>query len=97
MDGREDISDWDEANESHIGAHGVGREGVEEALLDTDQVSSDAYDIVTPFGKEERESVIGKAEGGSILFVVYTWRGGKVRPISAREANEMEKRRYRKR
>ncbi len=45
-------------------------------------------------GPEMRHTVIGRDALGRILLVVYTWRGGKVRIISARKATAKEKRAY---
>jgi uncharacterized protein len=39
---------------------------------------------------------MGKTEGGRIAFIVYTFRDGKVRVVSAQDADDSEKRRYRK-
>jgi uncharacterized DUF497 family protein len=46
--------------------------------------------------RERREALIGATESGRILHVVYTMRGEKVRPITARAADETEKGRYRR-
>lgn len=43
---------------------------------------------------EARIQVIGRA-GADVLFVVYTWRGGSRRIISARQANRRERNAYR--
>ncbi len=96
MDEWDELFDWDESNEGHVARH-VARHGVEpyeveEALLDPEQVSGDAFNV----GTETRDAVIGKTDDGAILFVVYTIRNKKVRPISAREATDKEKRRYRR-
>jgi uncharacterized protein len=45
---------------------------------------------------ERREALIGSTAGGRIVFIVYTEREGKIRPISARHATDAEKRRYRR-
>lgn len=84
--------DWDEANEAHVAKHGFEPSEVEEALLDPSQVSGDAYNA----GLETRDAIIGQTDGGGIVFVVYTIRNRKVRPISARDATDKEKRRYRR-
>jgi uncharacterized DUF497 family protein len=42
---------------------------------------------------EPRFRVLGVVDG-RILFVVYTWRGGVCRLISARKADARERRRY---
>lgn len=85
--------EWDEGNEEHIVCHRVDPIEVEEALLDPGGVGSGAYDL----GGELRWSVIGATDAGRILLVVYTLRDGKVRPITARDANKTQKRRYRRR
>ncbi len=84
--------DWDEGNEDHATRHGVEVYEIEEALLDPDGVTGEAYGV----GPERREAVIGETYHGRIVFVVYTVRGDRVRPISAREATDKEKRRYRR-
>lgn len=84
--------DWDEGNEDHATRHGVEIREIEEALLDPDQVTGEAYGV----GPERREAIIGETDDGRVVFVVYTMRDEKVRPISAREATDKEKRRYRR-
>jgi hypothetical protein len=44
---------------------------------------------------EERFTLIGMDDLGRVLFVVYTWRGNRLRVISARLATSAEMRRYR--
>lgn len=83
--------DWDDANEGHVVKHGFTLEEVEEALLDPDRISVDAYNV----GGEMREAIIGQTDAGAILFVVYTMKRRAVRPITAREANTNQKRKYR--
>ncbi len=90
MSGWHEHFDWDEANEDHVAKHGFTPAEVEEALLDAEQVSVDAYDV----GGESREAILGQTDAGAILLVVHTMRRGAVRPISAREANARQKRRY---
>jgi uncharacterized DUF497 family protein len=63
-------------------------------LLDPERVKSDARNVAG----EKREALIGATDDGRILHIVYTRRGSegaKVRPITARDADETEKRRYR--
>lgn len=72
--------------------HGVEVYEIEEALLDSDGVIGKAYGV----GTERREAVIGETYHGRIVFVVYTMRDDRARPISAREATDKEKRRYRR-
>jgi len=71
--------------------HGVDPVEVEEALLDPYGVGADARNV----SGEKREALIGATEPGRVLHVVYTMRGAKVRPVTARDADGTEKRRYR--
>ena len=43
---------------------------------------------------EQRFVTIGESAEGRLLVVVYTWRGERVRLISAREATRKERRSY---
>ena len=43
---------------------------------------------------EERFITLGHDPYGRLLVVVYTWRGERLRPISARKATGQERRRY---
>ncbi len=85
--------DWDEGNEGHVLDHGIDPAEVEEALLDPGRIGADAYNV--PW--EKRDAFIGATDEGRILYVVYTPRSEKVRPITARDADEGQKRRYRRR
>ncbi len=88
--------EWDEGNEGnegHVRDRGVDPGETEEALLDPDRVGADAYNV--PW--ERRDAAIGATSVGRILYVVYTLRGEKVRPITARDADDGQKRRYRRR
>ena len=60
-------------------------------MLDPDVVTGEAYGV----GMERREAVVGATYQGRIVFVVYTVREDRVRPISARETTDKEKRRCR--
>jgi len=86
--------DWDAANEGHVLDHGVDPAEVEEAMLDANRLKDDARNVAG----ERREALIDATEEGRVLHVVYTRRGNegeKMRPITARAADEIEKRRYR--
>jgi hypothetical protein len=84
--------DWDESNEDHILTHGVEPSEVEEALQDPEGFGTDAYNVP----REQREALVGSTGEGRILFVFYTMRGEKVRPVTARGASDAQKRRYRR-
>jgi uncharacterized DUF497 family protein len=88
----EGFFDWDGANEDHILAHGVAAVEVEEALLDPEGLRADARNA----RGERRFAFIGSTEEGRVLFIVYAERDGKVRPITARDASVVQRRRYRR-
>lgn len=85
--------DWDEANVEHVARHGVEPYEVEEALLDSGRLVRDARNV----RGEVRRAVLGAAETGRILFVVYAIRNEKIRPVMSRDATDGEKRAYRRR
>ncbi len=66
---------------------------MEEALLDPQRIGAAAYNV----GQERRWAHLGATELGRILFVVFTRRGGRIRVITARDAERAERRRYRRR
>lgn len=86
----EDLFDWDGGNEDHILAHGVAAIEVEEALLDPEGLRADARNAPG----ERRFAFIGVTEEGRILFIIYAERDGRVRPITARDASVVQRRRY---
>lgn len=45
-------------------------------------------------GHEERFITMGHDPYGRLVVLVYTWRGERIRPISARKATGGERRRY---
>lgn len=62
--------------------------------MDPDVIGTDAYNV----RGETRWGAIGATDAGRMLTVVFTRRRGKVRPIKlARDAEDREKRRYRRR
>ena len=91
MFGQDDF-DWDEANIEHVARHDVEPQEAEEALLDTGRVGTDAYNA----RGETRWAALGSTETGRVLFVVFTRRAEKIRVVAARDAEEKEKRRYRR-
>jgi uncharacterized DUF497 family protein len=85
--------DWDDGNRDHVLENGVEPSEAEEALLDPDRIGVSAYNV----REETRWAALGRAEGGRMLFVVFTRRDSKVRVVTARDAKRREKRRYRRR
>lgn len=89
--------DWDDANIQHVADDNrLTTDEIEEAFNDPERQRRQAYNQPTPFGIERRQSILGETESGKLLFVVYTIRAGKVRPISAHVASERERREYRR-
>ncbi|MDN5696463.1 MAG: BrnT family toxin [Rubrobacter sp.] len=84
--------DWDEANIGHVARHEVEPWEAEEALLDTGRVGTAAYNV----RGETRWATLGATEAGRVLFVVSTRRAEKIRVVTARDAEDKEKRRYRR-
>lgn len=88
-----DVFDWDEANFKHVARHGVEPWEAEEAVLDPHRLAVSTRKTL----RERRFAVVGATESGRMLLVIFTQRGVKVRPITARDADDGEKRRYRRR
>jgi len=81
--------DWDEGNLDHIAQHRVSAEEVEQVIANR------PVDIKIQLrGGEERYLQIGETNSGRILFVVSTWRGPKVRVVTAFAANQRMRRFY---
>jgi uncharacterized protein len=86
------LFDWDDANVGHLARHGVTLEEAEEALVDPRRIGASAYNVAG----ERRWAIIGSAEDGRVLFVVFTRRDRRIRVITARDAIQSEWRRYRR-
>ncbi|MBA2691951.1 MAG: BrnT family toxin [Rubrobacter sp.] len=83
--------DWDEGNTDKVLVRASKKE-LREAFTDPDQIDRETYTVKG----EKRWTFFAKTWGGRIMFVVYTMRGDKVRAISARDAEDDEKRIYRR-
>ncbi len=84
--------DWDDANVDHIARHGVRPGEAEEALADPHRIGAPAYNA----DGEQRRAILGAAQNGRILFVVYTVRSARLRVVAARDATSAQRRRYRR-
>jgi uncharacterized DUF497 family protein len=85
--------EWDDAKaEANFGKHGVRFEHAVEACEDPDALIE--FDDSEDYG-EDRFILVGRASDG-VLTVVYTERNSRIRIISAREANDYERRNYRR-
>ncbi len=81
---------WDDENIEHIGAHNVEPEEAEEAMTDQFRIKFDAH--------SGKKGYIGATEEGRRLVVIFVVRyEGKYRVITARDAEEHEKKLYNKR
>ena len=85
--------DWDDENSDHVRRHGVEPEEVEEAVTDPRRLGVAAYNTA----REVRRGMLGATSAGRVLAVVLTRRAGRVRIITARDADGAEKKRYRTR
>ena len=77
--------DWDEANEEHLLLrHHVRADEVEEVFYGRPAVrrEGDVY------------LAVGQTEGGRWLLIVFELREGRIRPFSARDLNDRERRRF---
>lgn len=85
--------EWDEGNTVKSAAkHGVTPSEVEEVF--TLHQAAPLGVQTSPAVAEERLGIIGPTYTGRMLQVVFTLRGGKVRPISARPAGRKERKYY---
>lgn len=84
---------WDAGNSTKsLVKHGVATEHVESVF---------SLKLAVPLGRqilpkvhEERLCLVGPAQDGRLLSVVFTLREGRVRPISSRLASRKERRLY---
>ena len=78
MNGPEIEFDWDEANIGHMARHNVLPEEAEQVILD------DPVDLgVEIVEGEERYLNLGATVQGRVLLVVTTWRGDRIRVVTA--------------
>jgi hypothetical protein len=80
------LFDWDDANILHLAEHDVAPEEAEEIIL------GDPLDIgLEVVDGEERSSHIGETNEGRILRVVITFRGERMRVVTAFEPGKQWK------
>jgi len=82
--------EWDPAKaRTNLRKHGID-------FADAATVFSDDYAFTVPDGypEEERFVTIGMDALGRTLVVVFTWRGQRIRIISARKAESHERKQY---
>lgn len=84
--------EWDKGNIGKIyQKHGITPNEAEEVFLDKNIL---IIDDIKHSKSEERFMAIGKINQGSVLFLAYTIRKNKIRIISARKADKIERRLY---
>jgi len=71
--------DWDEHNERHVARHRVTKGEIRQAFADPLRLGR-ALGVVDG---EERHVLIGATRDGRVIRTIYTWRGGKIRPVTA--------------
>jgi hypothetical protein len=70
--------DWDDANRKHVAEHGVTPSEAEEVI------ANNPLDLEVQYRNgEERVLQIGETNALRILVVVTTWRGSRIRVVTA--------------
>ena len=82
--------DWDEANAGHCRKHGMERAEIESVFHQQPLVAPDPKHSV----HEARFVTAGRTSKGRAAFVVFTMRGDRIRPLSARYMHAKEARKY---
>ena len=82
--------EWDDYNEGHIAEHNVSPEEVEECFFNP-------YVWKRKKRSRKRYYLYGQTNGGRYLFIVFElYPSGIVRPISARDMEEAERRYFKR-
>jgi uncharacterized DUF497 family protein len=77
------LFDWDDANIGHIAEHDVTPEEAEETIL------GNPLDIgIEVVDGEERSYHVGETNDGRILWIVITFRGERMRVVTAFEPDK---------
>ena len=82
--------DWDDGNIAKCQKHGMTIPEIGAFFLARPRVAPDPAHSVT----EQWHIAVGRTTGGRPAFVAFCWRGGKIRPVSARYMHEREARSY---
>ncbi len=84
--------EWDKGNRDKSRLkHGVTSDEAESVFADPKSitVSDEKHSEV-----EDRLAIVGRSEEKRNLFVIFTWREGKIRVVSARRMHKKEVKRY---
>ena len=79
------LFDWDDGNVDKCRKHGVSVSEIEEIAAKGRVINDERHSAV-----EDRFLAFGVTRAGRDVAVVFTWREGKVRPISARYMHRHE-------
>ena len=82
--------EWDESNSGHCRKHGMELAEIESVFHGQPLVAPDPKHSM----HEARFVAAGRTDGGRAAFVVFTMRGGHIRPLSARYMHAKEARKY---
>ena len=82
--------DWDQGNIGKCQAHGLTIAEIEGFFRAGPRVAPD----MAHSAAEHRLIAVGLTPGGRAAFVAFCWRGGKIRPVSARYMHAREARRH---
>lgn len=81
--------EWDKGNSNkNPDKHNVSNSESEEPFFNSPVI---IFNDEKHSQKENRQILLGKTDSGRELIIVYTWRGRKIRIISARDMNRKEK------
>ena len=84
------IFEWDDGNSTKsLEKHGIDNDLVESIFYDPNLLA--LGEQFQPTVNEARYGILGKAADKEVLFVCFTIREGKIRPISSRVANQKER------
>ena len=86
--------DWDRHNKGHIAAHHVEPHEFEEVLANEPIFIETRIDTES---EEERILELGHTNRGRVLFLAWTPRGERTRPVTAFEANRKTRTAYQRR
>ncbi len=81
--------DWDDANLRHLARHRISRLEFEQAMTNRP--------IIVDFSNEsgeERWFAVGATGNVRILYLIYTFRGDKIRPITGWDASKAMRKSY---
>jgi hypothetical protein len=73
--------DWDTSNLRHLAQHGISRPEFEPAMT-----NNPVFMDVNDESGEERWYALGATDSLRVLFLVFTYRGERVRPITGWDA-----------